>query len=108
VHHEDPQPVPETPGNFAVYSEDDGDRGSAVVKVLCYKSEGRWFDQSAVSSGRVRSICNERAVRKECLSAFCVHVCLYISLSESVLRNLRQHHTVMGKRQNAIVCTFDM
>ena len=21
-----------------------GDRGSAVVKVLCYKSEGRWFD----------------------------------------------------------------
>ena len=23
-----------------------GDRGSAVVKVLCYKSEGRWFDPS--------------------------------------------------------------
>jgi len=22
------------------------DRGSAVVKVLCYKSEGRWFDPS--------------------------------------------------------------
>ena len=21
-----------------------GDRGSTVVKVLCYKSEGRWFD----------------------------------------------------------------
>jgi len=21
-----------------------GDRGSAVIKVLCYKSEGRWFD----------------------------------------------------------------
>jgi len=21
-----------------------GDRGDAVVKVLCYKSEGRWFD----------------------------------------------------------------
>jgi len=21
-----------------------GDRGSSVVKVLCYKSEGRWFD----------------------------------------------------------------
>ena len=21
-----------------------GDRGGAVVKVLCYKSEGRWFD----------------------------------------------------------------
>jgi len=24
----------------------DGDRGSTVVKVLCYKSEGRWFDPS--------------------------------------------------------------
>jgi len=23
-----------------------GDRGSTVVKVLCYKSEGRWFDLS--------------------------------------------------------------
>ena len=23
-----------------------GDRGSTVVKVLCYKSEGRWFDPS--------------------------------------------------------------
>ena len=23
-----------------------GDFGSAVVKVLCYKSEGRWFDPS--------------------------------------------------------------
>ena len=23
-----------------------GDRGSTVVKVLCYKSEGRWFDRS--------------------------------------------------------------
>ena len=23
-----------------------GDRGSAVVKVLCYKSESRWFDPS--------------------------------------------------------------
>jgi hypothetical protein len=21
-----------------------GDRGSTVVKVLCYKSDGRWFD----------------------------------------------------------------
>jgi len=21
-----------------------GDRGSTVIKVLCYKSEGRWFD----------------------------------------------------------------
>ena len=25
-----------------------GDRGSTVVKVLCYKSEGRWFDPSVV------------------------------------------------------------
>jgi len=23
-----------------------GDRGSTVVKVLCYKSEGRWIDPS--------------------------------------------------------------
>ena len=23
-----------------------GDRGSTVVKVLCYKSEGSWFDPS--------------------------------------------------------------
>jgi len=23
-----------------------GDRGSTEVKVLCYKSEGRWFDPS--------------------------------------------------------------
>ena len=23
-----------------------GDRGSTVVNVLCYKSEGRWFDPS--------------------------------------------------------------
>ena len=23
-----------------------GDRGSTVVKVLCYKSKGRWFDPS--------------------------------------------------------------
>ena len=27
-------------------SEVSGDRGSAVVKMLCYKSEGRWFDPS--------------------------------------------------------------
>jgi len=25
-----------------------GDRGSTVVKVLCYKSEGRWFDPQLV------------------------------------------------------------
>jgi len=23
-----------------------GDRGNTLVKVLCYKSEGRWFDPS--------------------------------------------------------------
>jgi len=26
-----------------------GTGGSTVVKVLCYKSEGRWFDLSSVS-----------------------------------------------------------
>ena len=26
-----------------------GNRGSTVVKVLCYKSEGRWFDPTLVS-----------------------------------------------------------
>ena len=29
-----------------VYTTKIGDRGSTVVKVLCYKSEGRWFDPS--------------------------------------------------------------
>jgi len=27
-------------------TEGKGDRGSSVVKVLCFKSEGRWFDPS--------------------------------------------------------------
>jgi len=28
-----------------IYSNDqEGDRGGTVVKVLCYKLEGRWFD----------------------------------------------------------------
>jgi hypothetical protein len=27
-----------------LYFNIQGDRGGAVVKVLCYKSEGRWFD----------------------------------------------------------------
>ena len=31
---------------FPWYLIKDGDRGSTVVKVLCYKSEGRWFDPS--------------------------------------------------------------
>ena len=26
------------------YYMKEGDRGNTVVKVLCYKSEGRWFD----------------------------------------------------------------
>jgi len=32
--------------NFGIVSHYDGDRGSTVAKVLCYKSEGRWFDPS--------------------------------------------------------------
>ena len=28
-----------------------GDRGSTVVKILCYKSEGRWFAGAASVSG---------------------------------------------------------
>ena len=31
---------------FVVYTHSKGDRGSTVVKVLCYKSEGHWFDPS--------------------------------------------------------------
>ena len=29
---------------FKIASAANGDRGGTVVKVLCYKSEGRWFD----------------------------------------------------------------
>ena len=29
---------------FNSYITEKGDRGSTVVKVLCYKTEGRWFD----------------------------------------------------------------
>jgi len=32
--------------NFGAYLKERGDRGSTLVKVLCYKSEGRWFDPS--------------------------------------------------------------
>jgi len=32
--------------NFTILHYLMGDRGSTVVKVLCYKSEGRWFDPS--------------------------------------------------------------
>ena len=31
---------------FAEYNQQEGDRGSTVVKVLCYRSVGRWFDPS--------------------------------------------------------------
>jgi len=30
--------------SILIYIYSMGDRGSTVVKVLCYKSEGRWFD----------------------------------------------------------------
>ena len=32
--------------NFRSCSSNKGDRGSTVVKVLCLKSEGHWFDPS--------------------------------------------------------------
>ena len=31
---------------FFCISRLSGDRGGTVVKVMCYKSEGRWFDPS--------------------------------------------------------------
>ena len=31
-------------GVLNINEEKAGDRGGTVVKVLCYKSEGRWFD----------------------------------------------------------------
>ena len=31
---------------YLLYILPGGDRGGTVVKVLCYKSEGRWFDPS--------------------------------------------------------------
>jgi len=33
-------------GSFAFIIDKCGDRSSTVVKVLCYKSEGGWFDSS--------------------------------------------------------------
>ena len=32
--------------NFKTLSSSMGDRGGSVVKVLCYKPEGRWVDPS--------------------------------------------------------------
>ena len=31
---------------YVLYFYISGDRGSTAVKVLCYKTEGRWFDPS--------------------------------------------------------------
>ena len=31
---------------LGIYDSDSGDRGGTVVKLLCYKSEGGWFDPS--------------------------------------------------------------
>ena len=39
-------PVNKIRVDFLSYLSITGDRGSTVVKVLCYKSEGRWFDPS--------------------------------------------------------------
>jgi hypothetical protein len=33
-----------------------GDRGGTVVKVLCYKSEGRWFDSRWCHSDRTMAL----------------------------------------------------
>jgi len=38
---------PLLPSKYSWYTFPLGDRGSTVVKVLCYKSEGRWFDHSS-------------------------------------------------------------
>jgi len=32
--------------NIGTVQFHEGDRGGTVVKMLCYKSEGRWFDPS--------------------------------------------------------------
>jgi len=32
--------------NYNCIEQEMGDRGSTVVKVLCYKSKDRWFDPS--------------------------------------------------------------
>jgi len=39
-------PPPNTPRIYSASDTHSGNRGSTVVKVLCYKSEGRWFDPS--------------------------------------------------------------
>jgi len=37
-------------GDFIRILSYDGDHGSTVVRVLCYKSEGRWFDRKSFRS----------------------------------------------------------
>ena len=41
---------------FRIYIHHLGDRGSTVVKVLCYKSEGHWFDPSWCHSDRTMAL----------------------------------------------------
>jgi len=44
-------------GLFSYHYKLQGDRGDTVVKVLCYKSEGRWFDPSwCHPSGRTMAL----------------------------------------------------
>ena len=40
----DPEASHCSPSNKEKCFTNNGDRGGTVVKVLCYKSEGRWFD----------------------------------------------------------------
>jgi hypothetical protein len=54
-----------------------------VVKLLRYKSGGRWFDrQSANNSGRVRSN-SVNVLHAKSVRSVCVYVCLHTVLSES-------------------------
>jgi len=39
------------PSNSDWFRSYTGDSGSTVVKALCYKSEGRWFDSLKVTYG---------------------------------------------------------
>ena len=40
---------------FTPRTKSHGDRSGTVVKVLCYKSEGRWFDPSFIDINSFRS-----------------------------------------------------
>ena len=50
-------------GDKTVTFDSSGDRGSTVVKVLCYNSEGRWFDSLKDSSRLAVTLC--RVCHKE-------------------------------------------